>query len=83
MGLSGGLVLYEPSAEHSFEALSAFAAAANQAHSASRQPLDCRYADLLLQAAGHRFSLVDVKIERPAHDRAFRFAAAKASLALE
>ena len=60
-----------------------FAAVANEADAAAREPLDRGDADLLLEASGHNLSIVQIDKERPAHFFSARRAAAMASLAFE
>jgi hypothetical protein len=69
--------------EYRPDALRAFAAVADETDSARGEPLDCGHADLLLAAPGDHLLLVEAEVECAAHDLAFRFAAAKASWALE
>jgi hypothetical protein len=61
----------------------AITAHADKSHSAAWKALDCGNTDILFHAPGDRFPLVYVEVDGPAHDLAFRFAAARASRALE
>lgn len=83
MRLSWRLGIHELAFESGSEAIGPFATAADQAYSASGQPFDRRYADLLLQAARNRLAFVELEIQRSGQGLAFRLAAANASLALE
>lgn len=68
--------------EYGPDALGAFAALADKPDSSTGKALKRRHPDLLLEAAGHDLAFVELQKEGPAHDLAFRLAAARASRAL-
>lgn len=64
-------------------ALCAFSALTDKPGPAIGKPLDCRYPDLFLEAPGNYLAFIQAQIEGPAHDPAFRLAAARASARFE
>ena len=84
MGLTlGPVFLQQMALEHGPDAFRTSSAVADQPDSAPHKLFDCRYPDLLLQAAGNHFALVKFEIEGPAHDFGLRLTAAEAYRALE
>src|SRR6478735_1167835 len=62
--------------------LGSVAAHANEPDTAGRQSLDCRNADLLIEARRNHLGLIQGHQKHPAHGLVTRLAAAIASLAL-